>query len=265
MPEFGGTVSVVSGCAGGFFYTLGGFPFDLLKTLHQTQAAGANELRKEPFWNLWRGSFFPLLVGTANGATYFTLMEFSRKFIEERFTLHCSKFKKDFIAGACTGIVYGAVQSFAEVVKVNLQVNRSTQRNSVQFFISSLNREMSGVYLRSFVMSIGLEMLASGVFFASYFHFQEKVFGGSRCGALLSGSVAGVVTWNAVFLLDTARTQAIASGKKGSLSLSIQSLQGRGLRMAYAWGLARATVSDGCSLFAYDSFSKMLRRYTEKF
>ena len=254
--------NLVAGGFSGFCFIFCSYPIDLLKTLYQAQSFDYRTLKRENIFGLWRGSLFPVLLGAASGMTYFTLIEGSRDLLRKRLGQSTLSAKSEFIAGAATGFVAGVIQNFVDVVKINLQVYRGGNLNSLQFLRQTLQQHAYRMYLRPLFLSAVTKMWATGVFLSTYFHTYKQFPPHSNYTGLICGGLAGLISWNASFLLDTLRTLMISSRQSVSwveLVRQVVFMDRQTLINVYLLGLLRAVVSGGCSFFAYDLASKFIK------
>ena len=253
---------MVAGGAAGFSSCLAGYPMDLIKTSLQAQKLDMKGLMREKVLNIWRGSLFPLLVGTASGAFYFMILEQTRSLIKRRTGTENLTTSLEFLAGAASGFVSGLMPSFSEVVKINLQINRTNYKNSFDFVTKQWNREMIRVYFRSFCLCTAIGALGSGTFFSTYFYVYNNFFKNSKLAGFYSGAVSSFVTWNVVFWFDMVKTLVISSGKEFSvdrLKMQMRSMKSKDLAAIYLLGVVRGVTADSFSLLTYDVVTKLLK------
>lgn len=210
---------------------------------------------------IWRGSFFPLMVSACSGAFYFMLLEQTRSFLRRQLKIENLTTRMEFAAAAFCGFVSGILPGFSEVVKINLQINRTQSSNSFDF-VRNNRKNMFGVYFRSLILCMGMGTLCSGLFFSLYFYVYHNLYKDSKLVGLYSGATAGFITWNLIFILDTMKTMIIASGKEFSSQRIMDQLRNfkrKDLALIYCVGTIRGIISDSTSLFAYDITTKLLK------
>ena len=215
----------MDGYVGGFFsgitQTIIGHPFDTIKTWRQNVS-----IKRPPktFMNLWKGIQYPMVQLPIVCSISFGLYENIYSFSNDR-----------IFSGLTSGLIRSTVITPLEYYKVNLQ-------QQLKPSIKNSYKNMSIVAMK--------EVPSATVYYTSYHYLKEKTD-----YILLSGSIAGVLSWFSLYPLDTIKTR-LQVGSAKNISDAIQ--QGnlcRGIKMC----LLRAFITNGIGFYVYENTSKLYR------
>jgi hypothetical protein len=190
-------------------------------------------IQKEGILSMWRGNLTTVIHRFPYSAINFTTFEFSKKIILEHMGYHETPFFR-FVCGALSGAVACFVCYPLDLVKTRLTVGKATimeVENKKNYFIKNvlgssqilsnmlqiLNTEgLSGLY-RGLTVSLLVTVPNLAIGFSTYGTMKEKLLqhGGiferkrsghlSPLGALVSGSMSGILSSLITFPIDTLR------------------------------------------------------------
>ncbi|KAK7402302.1 hypothetical protein VNO78_14459 [Psophocarpus tetragonolobus] len=266
---FGGTAGIISG-----------YPLDTLRVMQQINSnhASAFSILRTLLANqgpsaLYRGMAAPLAsVSFQNAMVFQTYAVLSRAFSSGVSVNDPPSYKGVALGGFCSGALQSMLLSPVELVKIRLQLHKTeseteTQKGPIKVAKNIWKKEgLGGIY-----RGLGITMLrdapAHGLYFWTYEYTKEKLHPGCRksCGEsfntmLLSGGMAGVVSWVFSYPLDVIKTRLQAqtpSSRKynGILHCLRNSIQEEGFLVLWrglGTALTRAFVVNGAIFSAYE-------------
>lgn len=246
-----------------------GNPLDIIKVQSQLGTPTSNvsyhslNLRKPTV--LLKGAATPILAYGALNSLLFTTYNRSLKILDPSIInptdLHRVSLYNLWFAGAIGGLSTWVVSAPSELIKCRTQLHEGTQTSSLRIFKKIWKqRGLRGLYLGGLVTSIR-DSVGYGFYFSSYelcrrlfasHHFTSDYLA-ADFDVLVSGGIAGIVTWASIYPLDVVKTRFQAEGRrdreaqkvppvKGSSAAVARSiLNGEGVRAFYS-GLTVCSV-----------------------
>ena len=166
-----------------------------------------------------------------------------------------------WVAGATGGLASWIVSAPSELVKCRTQLHNGAGTNSLDIFKHVWRRHgLQGLYLGGAVTSVR-DSVGYGFYFSSY-ELCRRLFASQRTTSefaradvdvLVSGGIAGIITWASIYPLDVVKTRIQATGwrdrrtrpsefSKGSSAAMAKSIfEAEGLRPFYC-GLTVCSV-----------------------
>ena len=258
------TIEKVSGSVAGAVFILSCYPLDMRKTIYQTGEVPNLIITRSNPLTLFKGALFPTLFGAAGGFVFYSSMENSRRFVARLKGKTNLNFSDSLLAGGITGFVYGLYSSFAESVKVSMQVNRGEFTNSLQFFKFKVREKGLAWFFRGLAPTVIVEVVASSVFLATYYHLCEFYFRKGGIDDFIAGGLSGMAAWNAMILFDTMKSQVLSKNELLSLKNQIEILREisrNQLMKSYFPGLLRSALANSTSMWSYQLLSTYLLKY----
>ena len=275
-----------------------GNPLDILKVRLQagsTAAAadGSNSIARTPTGYL-RGAAAPILgYGVLNSLLYMSYNR-SLKLLEPSIfdptKLAGVDLSKIWLAGAIGGLASWAVSAPSELVKCRVQLGVDGQQSSWKAFRSVVARDgIQGLYLGGVVTSLR-DSIGYGFYFWSYelskrlllSRQADPFLAPTTMEVLLSGGVAGVVTWMSIYPLDAIKTRVqtqthaelpsesrpllkAANESRGAFQIARNMYRTEGLKAFYS-GIGvcslRAFIVNAVQWYTYETIMSLLRKPT---
>ena len=271
-----------------------GNPLDILKVRLQagSSAPAANGLQaiaKTPT-GYFRGAAAPILgYGALNSLLY---MSYNRSLnllepsIFDPTKLAGVELSKIWLAGTIGGLASWAVSAPSELVKCRVQLGADGQQPSWKVFKGVLSQDgIRGLYLGGVVTSLR-DSIGYGFYFWSYelskrlllSRQADPFLAPTTMEVLLSGGIAGVVTWLSIYPLDVIKTRVQtqdgkglnpelrpllepASESRGALQIARRIYRTEGLRAFYS-GIGvcslRAFVVNAVQWYTYEKIMSLL-------
>ncbi|XP_020202821.1 mitochondrial arginine transporter BAC2 [Cajanus cajan] len=280
-PEFLASSTGKEFVAGGFGGTAGiisGYPLDTLRVMQQNSNNGSaftilrNLLAKQGPTALYRGMAAPLASVTFQNAMVFQIYAvLSRAFSSSVSINEPPSYKGVALGGFCSGALQSMLLSPVELVKIRLQLHKHNTREPQKGPIRVAKNIWKKEGLRGIYRGLGITMLrdapAHGLYFWTYEYAREKLHPGCRTSCeerlntmLLSGGLAGVVSWVFSYPLDVVKTRLQAQTLSwpkynGILDCLRKSVTEEGyvvLWRGLGTAVARAFVVNGAIFSAYE-------------
>ncbi len=227
-----------AGYASGSLGILVGNPLDIIKVRLQNgqigTTSGAPSGTSSFPKSLLRGSAAPILgYGALNALLYMTYNR-SLKLLEPSIfdptKLAGVDLSKIWVAGGLGGLASWVVSAPSELIKCRAQLCVGGQTSSISIAKSIVKNEgLRGLYFGGVITSLR-DSIGYGFYFWSYeltkrflLSRQHDPFqGASTMDVLLSGGIAGVITWASIYPLDAIKTrlQAQDAGPESTALLS---------------------------------------------
>jgi len=197
----------IAGAIGGAVGVLIGQPFDLIKTRKMIGYNDSilNMIRKEGWLSPFRGASFPMITqGLYTSVSFSTYIWF------------LDQYNSPFLAGCMGGAVSTLIVTPSEVIKIGMQADHSrfVARGKMREFITNRYRT-GGSFFTGFWSTFWRETPATGVYFMSYKRGKEY-FGPTRMSEIISGGIAGVLSWACILPVDVVKSR-IQYGFKGTM------------------------------------------------
>jgi solute carrier family 25 (mitochondrial carnitine/acylcarnitine transporter), member 20/29 len=175
--------------------------------------------------------------------------------------LHHVSLHKIWVAGAVGGLASWVVSAPSELIKCRTQLHRGAKTNSLIAFKHVWERcGLRGLYLGGVVTGVR-DSVGYGFYFSSYelcrrlfaFRHATPETHAAEFDVLVSGGIAGIVTWASIYPLDVIKTRIQAEGwkdkpmqrthsvERGTLAIAKQLFEREGLRAFYS-GLTVCSV-----------------------
>ncbi|XP_013384827.1 solute carrier family 25 member 45 isoform X2 [Lingula anatina] len=268
MDATGGVNDYIAGCLGGIAGLVVGHPFDTTKVQMQTQLAGHHykgtwdAIKNIYHHGLGRGFFrglsFPLVSYGAINSVFFGVYGNSLRWLHPDTTTQPS-YRDIYIAGCIGGTAQLAIACPVDVVKVVLQSQIPHGNGSHQYFkgpiecmralykhggIQSLYRGNCIMFMRD----IPAQVLYMGTFegMQDVLHAYDIIARGAVLSHLLSGGMAGVISWLAIMPADIVKSRLQADHSahtkiySGTLNCISKMYVEGGLRIFYTGSLVTA-------------------------
>ncbi len=214
--------NLFAGFVSGTAQTLVGHPLDTIKVWRQQNIPISWKIT-----NLFSGLKYPLMTGSLLSSAQFT----TAMIISENMRLKAgyTKIQSDITGGICAGVVSGILTSPIDKYKIQLQTNS--------------NKTYYGLF--SCIMR---EIPACGIYFGSYGSMRENQY-----PVLLSGAVAGSLSWLFTYPLDIMKTQ-IQSGESLNIRVAWNKIKSGKIKITNGLGfcLARAFLINGIGFYVYE-------------
>ena len=273
-----------------------GNPLDIVKVRLQAGstapvADSSQAIGRTPA-GLLRGAAAPILgYGALNSLLYMSYnrsLNFLDPSIFDPTKLAGVDLSKIWVAGAIGGLASWAVSAPSELVKCRVQLGVDGHQSSWQVFRGVLAKDgIRGLYLGGVVTSLR-DSIGYGFYFWSYelskrlllSRQADPFLAPTTVEVLLSGGIAGVVTWMSIYPLDAIKTRIQTQSSAGAAPesepllkqagkprTSFQIAQGmyrtEGLRAFYS-GLGvcslRAFVVNAVQWYTYETIMSLLRK-----
>ncbi|XP_014500528.1 mitochondrial arginine transporter BAC2 [Vigna radiata var. radiata] len=282
-PEFLASSTGKEFVAGGFGGTAGiisGYPLDTLRVMQQNSFNTAsafsilrNVVANEGPTALYRGMAAPLASVTFQNAMVFQIYAIlSRAFSSSDLVNDPPSYKGVALGGFCSGAIQSMILSPVELVKIRLQLQNTSQSIETRKGPMKVAKNIWRIEgLRGMYRGLGITMLrdapAHGLYFWTYEYAREKLHPGCRRSCeeslntmLVSGGLAGVVSWVLSYPLDVIKTrlqaQTLSSQKyRGILDCLRKSVREEGYEVLWrglGTAVARAFVVNGAIFSAYE-------------
>lgn len=205
----------VGGFVSGIAQTIVGYPLDTMKTWNQNIT---NIKQPARTWsNLWRGIQYPMIQLPIVCSISFGLYENLYKASNDR-----------IIAGAGSGFVRTFLVCPLEYYKIRLQ--QQVKPRWLECY-------------RNLPITLMKEMPSATVYYSSYHYFKDQQY-----PIVLSGSLAGMLSWTTIYPLDTINTRVQSGIAKSMTSAIRQGNLWTGLSMC----LVRAVLTNGIGFYVYE-------------
>jgi solute carrier family 25 carnitine/acylcarnitine transporter 20/29 len=273
-----------------------GNPLDIVKVRLQAgstaAASDSSQTLTRTSSNYLRGAAAPILgYGALNSLLY---MSYNRSLtlldpsIFDPTKLAGVGLSRIWLAGAIGGLASWAVSAPSELVKCRVQLGVDGQRSSWQVFRSVVARDgIRGLYLGGVVTSLR-DSIGYGFYFWSY-ELSKRLLLSRQADpfqapttveVLLSGGIAGVVTWMSIYPLDAIKTRVQTQSHAGlaleseplmkpagkrrtSFQVARNMYRTEGLRAFYS-GLGvcslRAFIVNAVQWYTYETVMSLLRK-----
>lgn len=276
-----------------------GNPLDIAKVrLQAGSTAPASDtsqaIRRTPTTGYLRGAAAPILgYGALNSLLY---MSYNRSLklldssIFDPTKLAGVDLSKIWLAGAVGGLASWAVSAPSELVKCRVQLGVDGNQSSWQVFKNVVAKDgIRGLYMGGVVTSLR-DSIGYGFYFWSYelskrlllSRQSDPFLAPTMVEVLVSGGIAGVVTWMSIYPLDAIKTRVQtqtqvglipesapllkpAGERRTSLQIARAMYRTEGLRAFYS-GLGvcslRAFVVNAVQWYTYETVMSLLRKPT---
>jgi solute carrier family 25 carnitine/acylcarnitine transporter 20/29 len=196
--------------------TLIGHPLDTMKVWKQ------QNIQKSK--HIFSGLKYPLLTGSILASVQFTTTLLVSENIH-----NYNKVQSDTMGGLCAGLVSGILTSPIDKYKIQMQ--------------TKTNRSRYGLF-----SGIAREVPACGIYFGSYAALREQ-----KQSVLISGAIAGTLSWLLTYPLDIAKTQ-IQSGESTNIRSTYNKIKSGQIALTNGLGfcLARAFLINGIGFAIYE-------------
>jgi Mitochondrial carrier protein len=168
--------------------------------------------------------------------------------------LHHVSLPKIWVAGAVGGLASWVVSAPSELIKCRTQLHRGAKTNSLIAFKHVWERRgLRGLYLGGVVTGVR-DSVGYGFYFFSYelcrrlfaFRHATPETHAAEFDVLVSGGIAGIVTWVSIYPLDVIKTRIQVEGwkdepmqrshfvERGTLAIAKRLFEREGLRAFYS-------------------------------
>jgi solute carrier family 25 carnitine/acylcarnitine transporter 20/29 len=211
--------SLFAGFVSGTAQTLVGHPLDTMKVWRQQNIHRPH--------NIFSGLKYPLFTGSILASIQFTSSTIASVNIRKQ--TGASMVQADTIGGLCAGLVSGILTSPIDKYKIKMQTKTHKSRYGL---FSCIVREVP----------------ACGIYFGSYAALREQ-----KQSVLISGAIAGTLSWLLTYPLDIAKTQ-IQSGESPNIRTVYNKLRTGQILLSNGLGfcLARAFLINGIGFAIYE-------------
>jgi len=217
--------SLLAGFISGTAQTLIGHPLDTMKVWQQQNIPKSTQI--------FSGLKYPLGTGSVLASAQFT----THMMVSENMRLRYgyTRTQSDVTGGLCAGVVSGILTSPIDKYKIRMQ----TQTNNSRYGLFSC---------------IIREIPACGIYFGSYAAMREQ-----GQSVLMSGAVAGSLSWFLTYPLDIAKTQ-IQSGESPDIRTVYGKMRTGQISLTNGLGfcLARAFLINGVGFTVYEKWMLIL-------
>lgn len=191
-----------SGSFAGLAQIVTGHPFDTVKVRYIDYKKGSlsqcvKSIQKGGWSNFYRGVYSPM-VGSIfmNIKTFYTYSLIERHITEN-----------SFISGSITGALLSSIESPTDLIKTRMQL--STRANYIET-IRSIG--VTNMY-KGFNITLSRNIISVGGFFWGYKTVKDMV-DNEYMGAVLGGSVAGLLCWGPSYPMDNIKTRIQSSSQR---------------------------------------------------
>ncbi|KAK7335940.1 hypothetical protein VNO80_28087 [Phaseolus coccineus] len=267
----------VAGGLGGTAGIISGYPLDTLRVMQQNSFNTAsafsilrNVLANEGPTALYRGMAAPLASVTFQNAMVFQIYAIlSRAFSSSDLVNDPPSYKGVALGGFCSGAIQSMLLSPVELVKIRVQLQNTGKSKKGPMGVAKNIWKMEG--LGGIYRGVGITMLrdapAHGLYFWTYEYAREKLHPGCRRSGeeslntmLVSGGLAGVVSWVLSYPLDVIKTRLQAQTPstqkyRGILDCLRKSVREEGYEVLWrglGTAVTRAFVVNGAIFSAYE-------------
>ncbi|XP_052180385.1 mitochondrial arginine transporter BAC2 [Diospyros lotus] len=296
-PEFLASSSGKEFVAGGFGGVAGiftGYPLDTLRIRQQQRAnTGSafsilrNVVGNEGPLALYRGMAAPLASVTFQNAMVFQIYAvLSRAFDSSLPATEPPSYKGVALGGVGTGAIQTLLLSPVELVKIRLQLQRTSHQNApatsttdgqsgpVRVAKTIFRTEgLRGIY-RGLTITVLRDAPAHGFYFWTYEYTREHLHPGCRKSGqesfqtmLVAGGLAGVASWMCCYPLDVIKTRIQAQSQtspvkyKGIVDCFRRSVREEGYSVLWrglGTAVSRAFIVNGAIFTAYETALRCL-------
>jgi len=248
-------IDLFAGSIGGTVGGLIGHPFDVVKTRMQSATSKARDLsmtecfkrtiNREGAWGLWRGVAPPVIAQSAHSACCFAGYQFAYK--------RSSTYMDDFNARVVAGMFSGAVTSFistpAEMVKIQLQLDKGAMNGALNDSMACVRRMVKKQGPSSLFGGLSACIIRDApttvVYFLTYEEckrmFTNKNGHTSVFAQAMAGGIAGSAYWAAALPADVVKTRIQEARSQGRKLRWLDAISE--VRMRDGWkGLLRGAV-----------------------
>ncbi|EFO23633.2 carrier protein [Loa loa] len=281
-----GIADLAAGTVGGIVNVATGQPLDTVKVKMQTfptfypKAMRCFEsiLRLDGIRGLYAGIMPALAANIAENAILFTAYGYCRKvvaFCIGRSNLEDMTPVENALSGSLASIFAAMAICPTELVKCKLQAQRETfpgiRRQTTPFSVCRDMYQADGLraFYTGMLSTLYREAIGYFFFFGAYelsrFYLTPEGKSKSEIGILrtaLSGGIAGVVLWSAVYPVDVVKSRVQIAGSGGFINIFRNIIKNEGIRTLYnglTITLVRAFCATGCLFVSYEN-SKLLFR-----
>jgi solute carrier family 25 (mitochondrial carnitine/acylcarnitine transporter), member 20/29 len=194
-----------------------GNPLDIIKVRLQAGNSGAGTIERPT--GLFRGSAAPILGYGALNSLLFVTYNRSLKLLDPSIPdptkLAGVDLSKIWIAGVLGGLASWVVSAPSEVIKCRAQLCVDGQRSSLAIFKELWKSGgLRGLYLGGVITSLR-DSIGYGFYFWSY-ELSKRILlsrqadpflDATAMDVLISGGIAGVITWASIYPLDVIKTR----------------------------------------------------------
>lgn len=271
----------IAGLVGGLSGLVVGYPFDTIKALMQTKEAHnsiVNSARilitQTKSAGFFRGLTLPLITYGPVTSMGFGVYGNTLKFLQENNQIINSSVVNMFLAGSFSGFILTPIKNPFEVIRIQLQTNCKSEIKGPQKCIEEIYKKKG---VRGFYSGLGALTLRDSVSFGIYFcvfdFFRSKglQFGGNSFFVdLLSGGVAGSISWFTILPLDIIKTRLQANRNERTsflheFAIIYRNVGIRGFYKGLSAVILRAFLVNSLTLCFYKQSLNFLNIYNFKF
>jgi solute carrier family 25 carnitine/acylcarnitine transporter 20/29 len=211
--------SLFAGFVSGTAQTLVGHPLDTMKVWRQQNIHRPH--------NIFSGLKYPLFTGSILASIQFTSSAIASVNIRKH--TGASMVQSETAGGLCAGVLSGIITSPIDKYKIKMQ--------------TKTNRSRYGLF-----SCIVREVPACGIYFGSYAALREQ-----KQSVLISGAIAGTLSWLLTYPLDIAKTQ-IQSGESPNIRTTYNKIKSGQIALTNGLGfcLTRAFLINGIGFAIYE-------------
>ena len=238
-------IIIPSFCAG-IVQTIIGHPLDTIKTRIQIDNNNIKKVlttiyKNDNILSLYKGALMPLIGHCLLNSFLFTYQYNLDKSINNH-----------YFTGLLTGTMSGIILSPCELIKCNLQNNRTNNKNELLKIIKKIKLKKINLS-NGLLLSIIRDSIGLSIYFGSYEKLQE-----TNKNPLLNGGIAGSLSWLYSYPIDVLKTKKQVSNNKLSIILKEMKLK------MYINGLSvillRAFVVNACVFYTYENLNIYLNK-----
>jgi|TARA_B110001469_G_scaffold126816_1_gene145534 solute carrier family 25 (mitochondrial carnitine/acylcarnitine transporter), member 20/29 len=207
-----------AGGANGIVQTLIGHPIDTIKILQQT-----NHPLHRNIIHYYKGISYPMTFNLFCSGMTFSIHNNYNHYLN----LNCH-----YMSGFLSGLTMAPIIYYVDVGKIHYQINPKKPFSFLKF------KATNGM-----IATLGRESLATSLYMGVYFNYSQIY------GPLLSGGVAGLLSWTISYPLDVIKTRQM-----NNVNLNFF----QAMNMGYLWRgyticAIRAILVNACGFWAYDN------------
>lgn len=235
---------IISSFFAGAIQTLIGHPLDTIKTRIQIDNSNFTKVIKTVKYNegylyLYKGAFMPLIGNCILNSFLFTHHYSINNIINNH-----------YISGFYTGFISGIILSPFELIKCNLQNNRTKNKMKIIDIIQQIKSKQiilhNGIGLTALRDSIGLS-----IYFGVYESLQYYIN-----NPLINGGIAGSLSWIYSYPIDVIKTKKQVSNK--ILISILKNTKYKNYINGISIVILRAFIVNAGLFYTYDKINKYL-------
>jgi len=226
-------ISILSSSLSGLLHILIGYPFDTLKTLHQSTNPKLTHLKNLKPLRLFKGIKYPLMQNSLINSLIFGTNNFFKNNVENK-----------YVSNLYTAVICTFILAPFDKLKVMSQYNMKYKLNSS--IITSAYKQLPII--------CACEIPSTFMYFTTYQTAKEY-----NLPIFISGSLAGVSSWIFTYPLDTIKTRMLNE----SCTTLKQAFNKQNLYRGLGICIFRSFFVNGINFYSYEKINKVMMKYCQ--